>query len=208
MLAADRDRRQRARQAPIGVGGRRLHRVGVGRRVADEHPHQPAPAELGLAGRRRLLQRIALRRLGGEHVDIGEDRLREQIQGLGLQPGRDPGGGKPPPGDARADPVGAQQRLQAASGTHLAASERPVDIGAPHRTAGVYLGHEMAQGLLHPRAQPVAERPLQGAGIRRNGGDRLDHLAGDVRELRAQHLGNLRRELMPRLVGHRFISSA
>ena len=90
-LAADRHRRQRARQLPAGVGRRRGDGLRVGRRVADEQPHQPAPAQLGLARGGGLLERVALGRLGRQHVDVGEDRLGQQIQRLGLEPGLDAG---------------------------------------------------------------------------------------------------------------------
>ena len=107
LLAGDRQNRQRSWQRPASLARSDLDRGRVGGRLAHEHPHQPPAAQLRLARCRRLLERVALGRFGRQHVDVGEDRLRQQVQRLGLEPCLDAGSREPPPGDPRARAVGA-----------------------------------------------------------------------------------------------------
>ena len=207
-VAADRDHRERPRQRPAGLGGGRLdggRGSAGGSRTSS--PHQPAAPQLGLAGGRRLLERVPLGRLGREHVDVGEDRLRQQVQRLGLESGRHAGRREPPPGDAGADPVGAEQRVEAAPGAHLAPAERRVDVRAGDRPAGLDLGQEVAAA---PPARPPGcpRRTARRAAARTPGTvrDRLDHLVGDVGQRRPQDRRDLRGQLVPGLIGHHFIA--
>ena len=174
----------------------------LGRRLSHQHPHKPPATKLGFAGHRGLLERVALGRLGREHVDVGEDRLRQQVEGLGLEPRGDTHRRKPPPGDAGADPVGREQRLETPSRSHLAAAERRVHVGPRDRPARLDLGKEVAQRLLYAGPDALAERAVDRPRVRRDRAHRVDHLAGDVRQHGTEHAGDLGRKLVPRLIGH------
>ena len=203
LLAADRQHGQRARQRPAGVRGGGLDRRRVGRRVADEHPHQPPAAQLGLAGCRRLLQRVALGRLGREHVDVGEDRLGQQIQRLGLEPGRDAGGGEPPPGHPGADPVGAEQRLEAAPGAHLPAARAPSRRRAGRR--GRRPRSRPGSGAAPPgRRRGYRLRTVPRAAARRRGRCATAWIISSATSASTgrRTVDDLRRQLVPGLVSH------
>ena len=178
----DRQHGDLARQRPAGLVCGGSDDADLGRLLSHEHPREPAAAKLGLAGHRRLLQRVPLRRLGRQHVDVGEDRLREQVQGLRLKSRGDAHRRKPPPRDAGADPVGRQQRLHAAARSHLTAPERRVHVGARNRRAGLHLGQEMAQRLLHAGPDALAERAVDRTRVRRDRADRVDHLVRHIRQ--------------------------
>ena len=157
--------------------------------------------QLGLARRRRLLARVAFGGLGREHVDVGEDRFGEQVQRLGLEPGRAAERDEPAPRHSGAGPVGAEQRVEAPPGAHLAPPERAVDVRPLDRAAGLDLGEEVAQRLLHSRADPGAELAFERSRVRRDPAHRVDDLVGDVRERRPEDLDDPWRELVPRLIG-------
>ena len=161
LFAGDRQHRQRARQRPVGLHGGRLDGPGIRRRIADQHPHQSATPQVGLAGRGRLLERITLGRFGRQHVDVGEQRLGQQVQRVGLEARLDADLGEPPPRDPSADAVGAEQRLEAPPRAHLAAAERRVDVRARDVTADLDLGQEVTQRLLDALPDTVPERPLE-----------------------------------------------
>ena len=71
---ARRPRRARCGSPPAPAGG-----------SCGEQPHEPPAAALALARGGRLLLGVALRRLGGDLVDVGEDRLAELVERLGSQ---------------------------------------------------------------------------------------------------------------------------
>ena len=148
------ERRHGPRQRPAGGRGRREHRLLVGRRVLREQPHEPPPQPLALARGGRLLLRVALRRLGRELVDVGEDRLAERVDGLGLQAGVLARLHEAPPRQPRAEPVGGQQRVEAAPRAHLAAAE--VHVGARgrgrRRRSGPRSGRRSARARSRRRA--------------------------------------------------------
>ena len=158
----DERRQPAARQRPRRRGRGRADRLLPGGRVLREQPHQPAPAALALARGGGLLLRVALGRLGRELVDVGEDRLAERVDRVGREPARDAGLDEPPPRQPRADPVGGEQRVEAAAGVELAAAE--VDVRAPalrrRRARGRPAGRR--SGSARPRrraARPARTRP-------------------------------------------------
>ena len=53
--------------------------------------------------------------------------------------------GGAPPGHSGPDPIGAQQRIEAAAGAHLAPPELAVDVRARHRARGFDLGDQVSQ---------------------------------------------------------------
>ena len=129
-------------------GGRRRGPDGLlpGGRVLGEEPHQPAAAALVLAGRGGLLLRVALGRLGGELVDVGEDRAAERVDRVGLQAAGDARLDEPPPGEAGADAVGGEQRVEAAARLELPAPE--LDVGAARaRRVGVGRGEQVEEAV-------------------------------------------------------------
>ena len=158
--------------------------------------------QFGLARRRRLLARVPLGGLGRERIDVGEDRFGEQVQRLGLKPGRAAERDEPAPRHSGAGPVGAQQGVEAPPGAHLALAERPVDVRTLDRAAGLDLRQEVAQRLLHSGPDPDAEFALERSRVRRDSAHRVDDLVGDVRQRRPEDLDDPWRELVPRLIGH------
>ena len=115
------ERRHGARQRPAGGRGGGEHRLLVGGRVLREQPHEPPPQPLALARRGRLLLRVALRRLGRELVDVGEDRLAERVDGVGLRARRR---GPPPRSAATPAASRAGRRTAARRGCARRASRR------------------------------------------------------------------------------------
>ena len=160
-----RARRPR-RSAAVGGGSRTSSAASSRRR------RRRTVLDLGL----RL--RVALDRVGGELVDVGEDRLGEQAERLGVEVGR---AGRPardpPPGDPGADPVGGLQRVERPALAQLAAAEGDVDLAAdPAAGLGIAdQGDELPQRLADAGADAAAEAALERARV-------LGHLAGDRRE--------------------------
>ena len=176
--------RPRQRPARLAGGGPQV-RLGR-RRLADEHRRQLAAAGAGDVLDLGLRLRVALDRVGGELVDVGEDRLGEQAQLLGVEAGAPGRGGDPPPGDPGPDPVGGLQRVEGPALAQLAAAERDVDLAADPAPAlrVADQGDELAQRFLDAGADPAAEAALERPRV-------LGHLAGD----RRQGLGGDRVEL-------------
>src|SRR5206468_11401563 len=100
---------------------------------------EAAPAPLALAVHARLLGRVALDRLGRDLVDVREDRLAEVVDGVRRQPAGRGRVDDAPPGDARADAVRGQQRVEAAAGPGLTAPEADVHVAGPVGGRGVRL---------------------------------------------------------------------
>jgi hypothetical protein len=143
---------------------------------------------------------VALGRLGREHVDVGEDPLGEQVERVGIEARPDADGREPPPRDARADPVGGEQRVQAAACPHLALAERAVHVRTPNRPARLDLGEQVAERRLHAGDDADPEVALDRPRVARDvGDDRLNHLLGGLIEDRAEHLDDRRIELIPRM---------
>ena len=134
---------ERPRQLPARLERAGLDRGRFGGRLVHEHPHEPPAVKLGLAGRGRLLARVALRRLCRERIDVGEDRFGEEIQRLWFEPGGAPEGDKPPPCHPGSGPVGTQQRVETPAGAHLALAKRPIHVRALDWAAGLDLGEEV-----------------------------------------------------------------
>ena len=107
---------------------------------------------------------VALDRLSRQLVDVGEDRLREQVQRARLQPGCLAGGREPPPGHPRAEAICGEQRVEAAAGPHLAAPEVDVDAATGAAIGLGALDHldELPQRLLDPGPQSLSERAPSG----------------------------------------------
>jgi hypothetical protein len=64
------------------------------------------------------------------------------------------------------------------------------------------LGQEVAERGLNAITDTVSEWTLERTRVRWDRGDGLDHLVGDVSELRPQNSDNLRRQLVPGLISH------
>ena len=159
---------------------------------------QAATAVLDLG----LRLRVALHRVGGQLVDVGEDRLGEQAQLLGVEARAPGGGGDPPPGDPGPDPVGGLQRVEGPALAQLAAAEGDVDLAAdPAPSLGVAdQGDELPQRLLHPGPDAAPEAALEGARVLGHlAGDRGQGLGGDRVELGLDHRGDPLGEAAPGL---------
>ena len=96
--------------------------------LAEERGHQLAAPAAALALELRAGLGVAFDRVGRERLDVGEDRLGEQAEHVGLDARPRGGGGQPPPGDPRAHAIGGLQRVQRAALAQLAAAERDVDL--------------------------------------------------------------------------------
>ena len=120
---------------------------------------------------------VALDRVGGELVDVGEDRLGEQAERLRVQPGLPAGPREAPPGHSGTHPVGGLQRVERAALPQLAPSQAYVYVASDAATGFRIAdqGDELAQRLPYPRPDPAAEASLQRPGV-------LRHLASDRRE--------------------------
>ena len=152
---------------------------------------------------------VALDRVGGELVDVGEDRLGQQAQRLGVEARpRGPARGDPPPGDPGADPVGGLQRVQRAPLAQLAAAELDVDLAA-RPAAGLGIadqGDELAQRLADAAADAAAEASLQRPRVLRDlAGDRGEDLRGDRLELGLDQVGDLDGKAAPGLDSRDFV---
>ncbi len=122
--AADRGSRQPAAWAARAD-------LGVARgRVPQEQGEELAAAALALALLLALRLGVALDRVGGELVDVGEDRLGEEADLLGVGVGAAGGGGDPPPGDPGADAVGRLERVEVAALPELPPAQPDIDVAA------------------------------------------------------------------------------
>ena len=155
-----RPRRRRAprpaRQRPAAPARAAASRsASAGGRLAEQQRRQlvaTAPAQVLDLG---LRLRVALDRVGGELVDVGEDRLGEQAELLGVQPGPAAGRRDPPPGDPGADPVGGLQRVERAPLAQLAAAEGDVDLAAHAR------GRRPDRGSARRTARSASPTPVR-----------------------------------------------
>ena len=185
------------RQCPARGGGGRADRLLGRRRVLAEQADEAPPAALALAGGRRLLLCVALRRLGRELVDVGEDRLAERVDDRRRQPGLDAGLDEPPPREPRSHPVGGQQGVEAAPGVELAAAE--VDVGRARlvrvrRRIGQQVD-EAVERHLHAEPDDLAELAFERTRVARHlAGDRGDRLVGEARQDGAQRFRRLGRD--------------
>jgi hypothetical protein len=147
--------------------------------------------------------REALHRVGGELVDVGEDRVGQRAEDVGRQLGAEAGVRQSPPRHPGPDPVRGLQRVQAASFAHLAAAQAAVDLpslGAAEVGVGHQI-HELAQRFLHAQPDAAAEVALERPRV-------LRHLLGDPAEDRVEqrrhlgldHQGDLGRQRAPGFV--------
>src|SRR5204863_341342 len=83
-----------------------------------------------LARRPRLLARVALRRRRRDLVDVGEDRLGERVQRLGIDAALVPRLGEPAPRHPRARAIGREQRVERAAVARLRLPEALVHLAA------------------------------------------------------------------------------
>ena len=171
---------------------------GLAHQQHDELVTAPAAHVLAL----RPGGRIAVDRVGGELVDVGEDRLSQEAEDLRVEPGLAADAGEAAPGDAGANPVGGLQRVQRAALAQLAAAERDVDL-APQPAAGLRIanqGNELFERLADAGANPAAEAALQRARVLRDlAGDRREDLRGHGLELRLDQVGDRSRKAAPGL---------
>ena len=197
------ERRQPGRHFPRR-GARRRRQVGrVGGRVGEQQRDQLAPPPAAQVLDLGLRLGEALDRVGGELVDVGEDRLGQERQRFGPDPGPPAGVGEAPPGDPGADPVGGLQRVERAPGALLAAAERQVDLAArvAPRVGIADQGDELGQRLLHPAPDPAPEAPLQRPRVLGDlVGDRLEDLGRDRVDLAFDQVGDPGGQLAPGLV--------
>ncbi len=91
-----------AREAPTSRRGGSTQLRRFGGRVSQEHGYQLPPPAAAFALEPRAGLRVPLHRVGRELLDVGEDRLGQQAQQLGIEPGAAGRRGHPPPRHARA----------------------------------------------------------------------------------------------------------
>jgi hypothetical protein len=140
---------------------------------------------LALALGRGALLGEALDRLGADAVDVVEDGAGQAVEGARLVPGRLAGGQEALPREARADAVGAEQRVEAAAGAHLAAAERDVDLAhaAVARRGVLDAVDEARERPLDADAQGAPEGTLERARVVGHvAADRDDDVLGEVGE--------------------------
>ena len=186
VLLGDRQRGGAPRQPPP----RRLRRgpdlsVG-GRRVTQQQGEELTAAALALSLLLALGLRISLHRVGGELIDVGEDRLGEQSELLGVGPAAAGSGGDTAPGDAGTDPVGGLERVERAALPQLGPAQANVDVPTrlPPRGGVADQRNELAQRLADAGADRDAERALERTGV-------LGDLTADARQDLLGHLGQL-----------------
>ena len=182
----------------------------VGRRVAR--------AAASTSSRRRRRRRsstsdcacgVALDRVGGELVDVGEDRLGEQAQRLGLEPARRAGCGEPPPGDPRADPVGGLQRVERPplpAARRGRARRRPRGPARGRASGSRIRATNWRSASLDPGPDAAAEAPSSGRAY--SGTSRAivrEDLLGDRAELGLDQLGDRRSAGRARARRRRFV---
>ena len=198
-------RRRRARRAAAGraqPARRARSRISSERDVvARQQARQRAAPALALALGRGALLGEALDRLGADAVDVVEDGAGQAVERARLVPGGLAGGHEALPGQARADAVRAEQRVEAAPGAHLAAPEGDVDLA---RAAVARRG--VLDAVDEARERPLdadAERAPEGALERPRvvghlAADRGDDVLREVGQRRAQG----RRERWGEVVRH------
>ncbi len=194
--------RDAAWQRPCGGLGRGAHVGLIRRRLAGQQRRQLAAPAAALVLELGLGLRVALDRVGGEFVDVGEDRLGEQAEHLRVEPRIPPGCGDPPPGDPRPDPVGGLQRVERAALPQLAAAEGDIDLTArlPARLRVADQGDELAQRLGDSGADPAPEAALERPRVLGDlAGDRREDLLGDPVELGLDQVRDLGGECAPGL---------
>ena len=99
-----------------------------------------------------------------------------------------------PPRQPRAEPVGGQQRVEAAPGAHLAAAEVHVGQAPAAVVAGRVLDQvdEAPERVLDAEPDDAPELALHRPRVVGHlDGDRADHLVGEPGEDRAQHGGGV-----------------
>jgi hypothetical protein len=161
------------------VAGGELDLRGVGGRVRDQQPRQRRAPAVGLPRGRRLLPGVALRRCRGQLVDVGEDRLGQQRQRVAVELQLAGTRRRLSPRHARADPVGREQRLEAAALARLAATELGVELALGQGPLVPALDdvEELRQRALDAGANALRDRALERPRVGRDGGpDRHDHL--------------------------------
>src|SRR5919108_2674325 len=152
-----------------------------------------------------------LDRLGADAVDVVEDRAGQAIERARLVAGSLAGGEEALPGQAGPDAVGAQQRVEAAAGAHLAAAERDVDLA---RAAVVLVRtldrvHEARQRALDADPKGAAERALERTRVGRDlAPDGHDDVLREIGQRRAQRLGQLGRQIRGHLLARGYRSRA
>ena len=186
--------RQRPRR-----GGRRGQDRLLGRRhVLREQAHEAAAEALALAGGGRLLLGVALRRLGRELVDVGEDRLAERVDRARVEPA----------GHARLDE--APPRERGSRGGRRRAARRGCGPRASRRGRGrrrsarprpSSLAGSSIRSMKRPSARSIATRttwpnsPSIGARVVGHlARDRDDDLVRQRRQHRAQDLPGVGRD--------------
>jgi hypothetical protein len=150
----------------------------------------------------RLGRCIAVDRVGGELIDVGEDRLGQETEDLRVELGLAADPGEVAPSDASANPVGSLQRVQRAALAQLAATEGDVDL-PPQAAAGIGIanqGDELLKRLADAGADPATEAPLERACVLGHlAGDRREDLRGHGLELRLDQVGDRARKAAPGL---------
>ena len=145
---------------------------------------------------------VALDRVGGQLVDVGEAGLGEDRQRLGAEVGAAAGVGEAAPGDAGTDPVGGLERVERPALALLAASEGAVDVAAGLAPGlGVAdQGDELREGLGDAGADAAPEAALERAGVLGDlAGDRGEDRRGDRSQLGLDQVGDRRRQGAPGL---------
>ena len=202
LVRSARERGRAAWKPPARRLGRGAQLCLCGRGLADEHGDQLLAAAAAFALEPRPGFGVALDRVSRERLDVGEDRLGEQAEHIGLDtrlPGR---GGQAPPCDARADAVCGLQRVERAALAQLTCAERDVDL-APGATCARWASDqldELPERLGNAGSHSASERSLQGARVVRHlECDRGEDLVRDGVELGLEHIRYLGGQGAPRL---------
>ena len=135
-----------------------------------------------------LLAGEAFGGLGGELVDIGEDRLGQEHQRLRSQARLKAQRGQAAPGDAGAAAVGGEQRIERAAGADLAAPEVDGDGAAIDDSTASELD-ELGERALDAASHGSGAARERAGVLGDFGGDRGDDLLGQRRQVGRKRVG-------------------
>ena len=153
-------RRSRIRLAHTRLAGQQ------GRKLTTATPAHVVELGLGLC--------VTLDRVGREFIDVGEDRLGQQTQLLGIEACLPRGRREVAPGNPGSDSVGGLQRVEGPPLAQLAPAKDQIDL-ASRLAPGLGIadqGDELSQRLGDAGTHTTPEAALERTGV-------LGHLAGD-----------------------------
>ena len=190
------------RRLPPGLARSSVDRVRAGGGI--EHQLRKARTQpLALTGGGRLRLRVAVSRERRDLVDVGEDRLGEQSERAAVVAGLDRELRDAAPGDAGAEAIGRQQRVERAAFALLARAQSAIDgveVGAVELGIGDEVGELRERdldALANPGSETAAKRAVVGGHALTN---RLDHLVAELGHVGAKERPELGGQLPPGLV--------